>query len=310
MASLKLHEMLGLTPEEAVAYLRDKLPQTTWDKFELSALAHQTTFTVAKLTNAAMLQDVQDALTQAIDEGLTMSQFRERLTDKLVAGGWRARNTTAGGQLKITETTSGFMARVNEDGEIGSRFDKPTRLETIFRTNLQSAYMAGRYAQLKANAVDRPYWQYVAVMDESTRPDHAALDGLIFRHDDAFWATHTPPNGYNCRCRFRAFTQDDLAADGLEVTDSAGRMQADEVEYQDGRTMTRSGFDTGNGTVWTDPGFDSRPGATGKQGQTDLVELAANSIKKLDPELAAETLDLIAKDKAVRGIAIGIKKKL
>ena len=310
MATLKLHEMLGLTPEDAVAYLRDKLPQTTWDKFELSALAHQTTFTVAKLTSAAMLQDVQDALTQAIDEGLTMSQFRERLTDKLVAGGWRARNTTAGGQLKITETTSGFMGRVNEDGEIGSRFDKPTRLETIFRTNLQSAYMAGRYEQFKANAVDRPYWQYVAVMDEKTRPDHAALDGLVFRHDDEFWATHTPPNGYNCRCRFRALTQEDMADAGLEVTDSSGLMSSDEVEYQDGRTMTRSGFDTGNGTVWTDPGFDSRPGATGKQGETDLVELAANSIKKLDPELAAKTLDLIAEDKAVRDLVSGIKKKL
>jgi SPP1 gp7 family putative phage head morphogenesis protein len=310
MAALKLYEMLGLTPEEAVAYLRDKLPQTTWDKFELSALAHQTTFTVAKLSSAAMLQDVQDALTQAIDEGLTMSQFRELLTDKLVAGGWRARKTLTTGQELVTETTSGFMGRVSADGEIGSRFDKPTRLETIFRTNLQSAYMAGRYEQFKANVNDRPYWQYVAVMDEKTRPDHAALDGTVLAHDDPFWETHYPPNGYNCRCRVRALTQQDVTDQGLEVTDSSGLMRADEVEYQDGRTMTRSGFDTGNGIVWTDPGFDSRPGATGKQGETDLVELAANSIKKLDPELASKTLDLIAKDREMRSVVGNIKGKL
>jgi SPP1 gp7 family putative phage head morphogenesis protein len=310
MATLKLHEMLGLKPEEAIAYLESKLPQTTWDKHELSALAHQTTFTVAKLTNAAMLQDVQDALVQALEEGLTMSQFRERLTDKLVAGGWRARNTSAGGQLKITETASGFMGRVNEDGEIGSRFDTPTRLETIFRTNMQSAYMAGRYEQYKEGAEDRPYWQYIAVMDASTRPDHAALDGLVFRHDDPFWQSHTPPNGYNCRCRFAALAEDDMQAQGLKVTSSAGRMRADEVEYQDGRTMPRSGFDTGNGVVWTDPGFNTRPGATGTQGEADLASMAANSIKKLDPALADETVGLIGASRALGRMVGMLKKKL
>lgn len=312
MSKLKLHEMLGLKPEEAIAYLQAKLPQTTWDKHELSALAHQTTFTVSKLTNAAMLQDVQDALVQALDEGLTMSQFRERLTDKLVAGGWRARKTLSTGQQLITETTSGFMGRVNEDGEIGSRFDTPTRLETIFRTNLQSAYMAGRYEQNKSNAEDRPFWRYIAVMDESTRPDHAALDGLVFRHDDPFWQSHTPPNGYNCRCRFDALTEDDLIAQGLKATSSAGKMRADEVEYQDGRTMPRKGFDTGNGVVWTDPGFDRRPGATGKEGEDDLANLAANSIKKLDSALADETVGLLgeSKAKAMGRIVGGIIKKL
>ena len=39
------------------------------------------------------------------------------------------------------------------------------------------------------------YVQYIAAMDERTRPEHAARNGKIYRHEDAPWLGE-----YNCRC--------------------------------------------------------------------------------------------------------------
>lgn len=39
------------------------------------------------------------------------------------------------------------------------------------------------------------YVQYIAAMDERTRPEHAARNGKIYRHSDAPWLGE-----YNCRC--------------------------------------------------------------------------------------------------------------
>lgn len=54
----------------------------------------------------------------------------------------------------------------------------PWRVATICRTNVQTAYNAGRYAQQSAMHSARPYWQYLAVLDERTRPS-CCLRSLI-----------------------------------------------------------------------------------------------------------------------------------
>ena len=46
----------------------------------------------------------------------------------------------------------------------------------------------------------RPYWQYKHGDSRVARPEHLGWDGLILRHDDPFWQTHMPPNGWNCSC--------------------------------------------------------------------------------------------------------------
>ena len=47
----------------------------------------------------------------------------------------------------------------------------------------------------------RPYLMYHAVIDPSTRPEHRQWDGIILPADHTWWATHSPPNGFKCRCR-------------------------------------------------------------------------------------------------------------
>lgn len=78
---------------------------------------------------------------------------------------------------------------MDEDtGELYGRQLTPRRLRTIFDTNIQSSYNAGRYQQQMANVADRPYFERVAVMDLHTRPKHAALNGFTARADDPVWA--------------------------------------------------------------------------------------------------------------------------
>lgn len=104
-----------------------------------------------------------------------------------------------------------------------------TDLATIYRTNMQSSDMAGRYQRFAENAAARPFWEYVSVMDSRTRPEHAALNGLVFPAGDPFWDSYWPLNGWRCRCRVSALTRGEAHAEGRTVQDSSGRMAEKEV---------------------------------------------------------------------------------
>lgn len=71
--------------------------------------------------------------------------------------------------------------------------------ETTYRTNLATAYTAGRIAQANDPEVRDavPALVYEAMGDDRTRPNHAAADGLIAAADDPIWKRIHPPNGFN-----------------------------------------------------------------------------------------------------------------
>ena len=67
------------------------------------------------------------------------------------------------------------------------------RLDNIWRTNLQSNYLWGKWEQFQRNADTRPYLLYDAINDSRVRPSHLAHDGTIRRVNDGFRKTHSPP---------------------------------------------------------------------------------------------------------------------
>ncbi|MXP48718.1 phage head morphogenesis protein, partial [Pantoea sp. Eser] len=195
---------MTLKPEAAIRYFRSKGIKIAFDTRQMQDRAHATSFVVSGMLKQDVLTDVHGALAKGLEDGQTAAWFKDNLIPQLTRRGWMG---------------SGLKA--DADGVLEGRKLMPYRLDTIFRTNTQSAYMAGRYEKMRANVKARPYWQYVAVMDSRTRPAHAALNGRIFRWDDPIWDTIFPPNGYNCRCRVVALSQAEVDRHPVGVESSA-----------------------------------------------------------------------------------------
>ena len=74
------------------------------------------------------------------------------------------------------------------------------RAEMILRQNGWSAYAVVNHQAIMANKHVFPYCEYLTAEDADVRETHAALDNLIMPTDSPFWASHTPPWEFNCRC--------------------------------------------------------------------------------------------------------------
>lgn len=209
-----LRAIFGLPPEQAIAYLERKGYAITWNWHDVQAALHARQFTVAKMTSLDLLQDTRNALVDNLRAGGTEADFIRDLRPTLEAKGWW-------GKQVVVDSTGGAEV---------VRLGSPRRLKTIYQTNAQSAFMAGRYAAMREAIGTHPYWQYIAVLDASTRASHAAMHGKVFRADDPIWEYITPPNDYNCRCRIVALTEEEVRRRGLKVESSEGRLDTMLVE--------------------------------------------------------------------------------
>ena len=184
--------------QEAVEYFRAKTALTA-DEFatlaaEIGEYAADRAFTAARVLRADVLQDLYDAVAGAIEAGQTIGEFREAVDGIMERRGWAG------------------WERLEEGERV---FTMPYRLDNIFRTNVQGAYNAGRFKQMKHVAARRPYWEYDAVNDAGTRPSHLAQDGKIYHHEHPFWDRWYPPNGYRCRCKVNSLSANEMEAEGL-----------------------------------------------------------------------------------------------
>lgn len=89
-----------------------------------------------------------------------------------------------------------------------------SRRETVYRTNMTTQYNNGRI-QVGLESETLTYLKYQATLDDRTRPNHAANDGVTLPIDDPFWDTNLPPLGYNCRCIVLNLDAKDLAENPL-----------------------------------------------------------------------------------------------
>jgi SPP1 gp7 family putative phage head morphogenesis protein len=171
--------------KEAVEFFAAKGLAVSPDSWrDVWASEHIHAFTVARVTVVDVLEDIRKAVGKAVADGTSIQLFKSELSRLLTKKGWFA-----------------------EEPDKDRRTLTPWRLETIYRTNLQSAYQAGRFKQLIETAHVRPFWMYDAVRDHRTRPFHAALHGKVYRFDHPFWNTWYPPNGFNCRCTVRSLSE-------------------------------------------------------------------------------------------------------
>jgi SPP1 gp7 family putative phage head morphogenesis protein len=175
----------AVDPLEAIRWFRTLRPMSP-DLFSaLSDALKLTAFRIANVEGDALITAVKDALGRALTEGTTFADFLRDINSVFDAAG---------------------VSRLN-----------PYHAETVFRTNTKTAYEAGRLEQFQDPDVAGffPFFQYHAVRDLRTRPNHAAMDGRIYRADDPIWQVWYPPAGFNCRCTVTAISTVEIRQRGI-----------------------------------------------------------------------------------------------
>ncbi len=92
-----------------------------------------------------------------------------------------------------------FEAFQNEGEKISTIYNK-NYLLTEENNARQGAVMARKWATFEENADLYPNLEYRAIMDNDTRDEHAEWHSVVLPINDAWWDSHFPPNGWNCRC--------------------------------------------------------------------------------------------------------------
>lgn len=127
--------------------------------------------------------------------------------------------------LRDSDGYADFRKRAEK---ITDTFNK-TWQQTEYQTAVNCAENASTYRRLKGKTKVFPYWQYRTAGDDKVREEHAALDGLILRHDDPLWDRIYPPNGWKCRC----YVVPKMASEVDVTEESQHKIAADYMETAD-----------------------------------------------------------------------------
>ena len=161
--------------EEAVKFLEQKMPITKDEWKLLEPKARFRAFTVAKLGSATLIDTVKQQLLGVLEDGKGYSEFWNR----------------------INQTVENDVSKI-----------KPGYWETVFRTNTQSAYVAGKLQQFENSGVAA--YQLMVIEDVRTsRICRNLLNknsgyGIILPVKHPFWQKYGfPPYHFNCRSSIR-----------------------------------------------------------------------------------------------------------
>lgn len=214
--------------KEQIGYFRGKvdLPTSAWT--DVYAAEHDHAFVVAGAVKRDLLADLRGAVERSIAKGTTLEQFRKDFDQVVGKHGWQYQ------------------------GERG------WRTNVIWETNLRQSYNAGREAQMADPELRkrRPYAVYRHGDSAHPRPMHLSWNGITLPLDDPWWASHSPQNGWGCKCKKFMLSARDVERQGLTIG------PAPAIEWED-RIIGKNSPD-GPRTVRVpkgiDPGFEYAPG--------------------------------------------------
>lgn len=152
---------------------------------ELSPKIKAQSFFSARVAEAHILDRLREVSDRYSRGEIGLGEARNALKDFLAAEGYDPHK----GGLKNLASTA--------------------RLNLILKQNAAMANAAAEWKRMHSPEAMKifPYVRYCARGDARTRSEHADLDGRIFRKDDPFLATHTPPWEFNCRCYLEEVTE-------------------------------------------------------------------------------------------------------
>lgn len=271
----KINIGFDVKPLEAINYFKNKGLKTTFSYADMLAADNVNNFTIAKMMDMDLLQDMYDSLVQAQKKGWTLQQWKDRVIPHLQANGWWGRQ-----EVKDPITGKTIVT------ELGSS----RRLDTIFRTNMQMSYAAGQWQQIKEQERIAPYLMYNAVDDYRTRDEHRALDNKVYPVGHPFWFIYYPPNGWSCRCTVLQFSKSDLDDLGYEVSED---IKQEYKDWKNPRTGLIEKIPKG-----VDAGFNFNAGQARYEQLQKLAKEKAQAIKDKALREAAEEALILAEFKA------------
>lgn len=162
--------------DDALAFFQARTPMPAEQFYALEAQARGKSFTVSNVAQMQMVQQALDSIDRALETGQDLQSWKEEIGPALRAA-W------------------------------GGDVEHPAwRLETIFRTNVQTAFSHGRIRQMREPAVAglRPFWLFDAIIDGRQTDICDARDGVLLPADDPWWLSNTPPLHFCCRSGIRS----------------------------------------------------------------------------------------------------------
>jgi hypothetical protein len=178
-------EISPLPFEEAVSFMKSRIPMTKTEWNGLEPKLRFRAFTVARLAQVDYIDTVRGRLVSALEKGDSFAS-----------------------------TWNDIRAVAAEDGALNFR---PGYWENVFRTNTQIAYTAGKLIQFKNNPP--PAWQLL-IVDDSRTSDicrgliHSGKQSLALPSNHPFWEKYGfPPYHYQCRTGLQAVYQSQIGTD-------------------------------------------------------------------------------------------------
>ncbi len=171
--------------EEALDWFKKRFPVTEELLEALGQYAGARAWTVADVAELDVVLDVFKELELAIAEGRTLAEFKKAIGAKLTKS-WGKSNAA--------------------------------RIETIYRTNMQTAYNAGRWKQLTDPDIvrTRPYLMYDAILDSRTSDICKKRNGTVLPASDPWWSQNNPPLHHRCRSSLRALRPREAERQGID----------------------------------------------------------------------------------------------
>ncbi len=193
----------ALTYEDAIKWAQGRVTMSKKQFYSLSAAMRKKAFTVGRLTQL-------DAIEKA------KSHYLAQLEGK-------------------TSSLYDFVKSIREDESLkaaGFGQESPWYYETVYRTNIQTDYNAGRAMEMEDNKPE--FLEFIGIEDGRQTDICSIRSGTILPYDDPWWEDNWPPLHFNCRSTVRAIYKEEAEVLGLKADLTAPKVARKSDHVQSG----------------------------------------------------------------------------
>ncbi len=261
---------IQLIPHAALAYMASKKLKTSYHWYEVYAQEHNHVFTVAKIMEMDVLNEIHKGILQAIEKGETFEHFKKNMLNRLGEKGW-------GKFSQADEKTGETITRLSD-----------SRLKKIYFVNKTQARQKGNWARFEESKETFPYLRYRLGASRQHREAHLRFKDLVLRVDDPFWDTHMPMNGWGCKCWVQQLTEEQAQEQGID--------ESPKIEYHD--WINPATGEIHKVPKGISPGFEYNVGKSQSQMDKELLR----GSKERHEKIKTQTNQLMERQKIYNGL--------